>query len=555
MELRRNCGTVRLLYRPSLMNRSAVLVFPPNWTACVNSPHLALPLIAGAAKTYGWHCETFDLSEYFYRTYGRPPARENVVSAASNQRFKELDKLYFDWEDQFRSHRSSLESGNEFGLLSGYSFAGQRTLKQTLASLTEGTIYSRFINNDCVPQLAAKQPDLVGVTIASQEQLLPSVQLLFQIRQQLPNAFLLLGGNIVTRLRGTSAFETLCSLVDQVVLFQGDRSIIKTLQAIDADGISKARRLLPKIVADESIPYEQWPLPDFAGIAFDKFVGIPSLSYVSTRGCYWGKCHFCAIPAGWSTRGYAGSAPGDFVAEQLFKMVAATGIRRIKFVDEAVPPAKIDPLSHRLRELNLQVEWEGYARLESAWEDSNLLERAHAGGLRKLYFGLEQAPSTDRLLLGKNDRGNMMHILHACRDAGIKVHLFCMVGHPRSSRTDAIATVDFLVENEALIDTADLVGFRLDRGTRVAGVRPVANQDCDWAMSLKYEPTESGVLSMAEVDELEFSCQEALWENVPRLLHPLYRIATSFGKEDPIVASFQSPLGESTCSNSSLSMR
>jgi radical SAM family protein len=509
------------------MNRTALLLFPPNWTACVNSPHLGLPLLCGSAKRVGWNCETWDLSERFYRTHANPPARFSIVHAAANGDFATLDRLYFDWEDQLRSLPGLQGLNNPFGLLSGYSFAANKSLRDATEVIKEGTIYTNFLNEWLLPQIVTRDPAVVGVTIASQEQLLPAIELLLTIRSNLPNVFLVLGGNVVTRLRETNAFRLLQSLVDQIVIFQGDQAFADLLRAIDEFGVVGARKVSPGIVGDELIPYQFWPVPDFTGIAFDEFVGTPALSYVSTRGCYWGKCHFCAIPAGWSTKGYGGSAPGEFVADQLIRMVEATGIRRIKFVDEAIAPAKTDPISDRLRELGAQVEWEAYARLEPAWEDGGLLTRAYSGGLRKLYFGLEQAPNTDRSILGKNDRGDMVQILQRCHDAGIKVHLFCMVGHPGSSRADAQATVDFLVENDSLIDTADLVGFRLDRGTTVSGVRSLPAGERDWSMSLSYEPCAPGVLSMEEVDELEFSCQETLWEMVPRLLHPLYRIATN----------------------------
>jgi hypothetical protein len=205
-------------------------------------------------------------------------------------------------------------------------------------------------------------------------------------------------------------------------------------------------------------------------------------------------------------------------------MAIETGIPRVKFVDEAVPPSKVRLLSKRLRELGGGIEWEGYARLETAFEDVAFLEEARAGGLRKLYFGLEQAPTSSRVVFGKNDRADSLRILHACYQAGIAVHLFCMVGHPGTSREDAEATLRFLLENESLVDTADLVGFRLDRGTKVPGVRPVPVNGSDWVMSMCYESTEAGVLSPEEVGELETACQETLWEAVPRLLHPLYRI-------------------------------
>lgn len=485
-----------------------------------------MPLLAGMARGSGWHVETWDLSEEFYRTYATPPSYSAIVSACRKGDFDTLDRLYFAWEDQFRSLPWAGDDGPTFGLLSGFSFAHFRSLPLAeVERLTrEGTVYTPFLTDKVIPRLRTARPSVVGITIASQEQMVPALELLRLVRTALPDVFLLLGGNIVTRLWESPAFGTLTSLADQTVIFQGDLAFARVLEAVDELGGQGAREQLPRVVSDEFIPYESWPVPAFDGIAFAQSVGTPVLPYVSTRGCYYGKCHFCAIPAGWSTKGYGGSAPAEFAANQLVQMVMETGIPRVKFVDEAVAPSKVRLLSKRLRELGGGIEWEGYARLETAFEDVAFLEEARAGGLRKLYFGLEQAPTSSRMIFGKNDRGDPLRVLRACYQAGIAVHLFCMIGHPGTSRGDAEATVRFLVENESLVDTADLVGFRLDRGTKVPGIRPVPPDGSDWAMSMSYEPTQAGVLSQEEVSEIEVVCQEELWEAVPQLLHPLYRI-------------------------------
>jgi hypothetical protein len=505
----------------------AILVFPPNWSACVAGPHLALPLLAGCAKAIGWEAVTLDLSEEFYRTVATPPSRDAIVKASLAEDFDELDRLYFKWEDQLCSAPSAGDGASGFGLLSGYPFRAMRELPLAEAArLTEqGTVYTGFYRERVLPRLSLAKPAVVGVTIASQEQMIPAVELLQLVRQALPDTFLILGGNIVTRLRGTTAFHALKSLADQTAVFQGELGFTNTLKAVSEFGVEKARRRLPQVIGDQQIAYNYWPVPSFSGIEFDRMVGVPMLPYVSTRGCYWGRCPFCAIPAGWSEKGYAGSAPADFVADQLFEMFIATGIPRVKFVDEAFPPSKVRPLADCLRQQDVLIEWEAYARLEPSWEDEALLEAAYKGGLRKLYFGLEQAPTANRHVFGKNDRGKPLRILENCNRVGIKVHLFCMVGHPGTTRDDAMVTVRFLLDHQHLIDTADLVGFRLDRGTTVPRVRAIPNSKCDWEMAMKYEPTEEGVLTSAEVDELEVECQEILWENCPRLLHPLYRLA------------------------------
>jgi hypothetical protein len=474
----------------------------------------------------GWIANIHDLTAEFISSNAPLPARPSVVSAARECKFDVLDDLYFAWEDQICGDRKSGCHTDGFGLLSGYPLAEYRTLplREALNRLSEGTPFTSFINSYVLSQLRQGAPDVIGVTIASGHQVIPATELLVTIRRLLPDSLLVLGGNVVTRLRGTPAFDVLTGLADHTVLFQGEAAFFKVLTTVQQLGLRQARNSLPSASGDEQIPHECWPTPSFDGIDFGRYVGIPCLSYVSTRGCYWGRCHFCAIPAGWSSSGYGGSAPADVVFKQLADMFAETGIPRIKFVDEALPPAKIAPLAKLIVESGTPIEWEAYARLEPAFENATFLEYAYAGGLRKLYFGLEQAPTTNRLVLNKNDRADPMRVLRACKYAGIKVHLFCMVGHPGTSRGDAEATTRFLIENQGLIDTADLVGFRLDRGTTVPGVRAAPDSASDWAMSSPFVPVDDGILGYEEVQEMESVCQEALWEAVPRLLHPLYRV-------------------------------
>src|SRR5262250_2567075 len=102
-----------------LINK-ALLLFPPNWSACVSGPHLAMPLLAGISKDMRWHVETLDLSDLFYRCYANSPSRTDILKAAQDYDFAELDRLYFDWEDQLRCIPLANAFGPDFGLLSGY---------------------------------------------------------------------------------------------------------------------------------------------------------------------------------------------------------------------------------------------------------------------------------------------------------------------------------------------------------------------------------------------------------------------------------------------------
>jgi len=100
-----------------------------------------------------------------------------------------------------------------------------------------------------------------------------------------------------------------------------------------------------------------------------------------------------------------------------------------------------------------------------------------------------------------------------------------MVGFPGTTALDAERTTEFVLEHQDEIDTADVMGFRLERGLTVRGVvaRPPLS---DWRIALDYSPTDNNVMLQEEVAELEAACQERVWSCCPRLLHPLYRLVS-----------------------------
>lgn len=503
-----------------------IMIFPPNWSACVNGPHLALPIIAGSLNKNNFEVEIWDLSEEFYRIHGNRPQNEILIDTTAKNDFPKLDQLYFEWEDSFLEIAE--EYNNSFGLLSGFNEKQNiNSLAQIVKIINQGTVYSKYYKNIIIPRLDLYQLSFIGVTISSQYQLLSTIELAVRIKKKYPHIKIILGGNYITRIKNTKSFYEISSLFDKVILFQGDLEIINYLKANVDEKI-----ILPS--DNQKIEPELWSTPNYEGLPVGNYPGINCVSFVSTRGCYYNKCPFCAIPKGWSESGFAGSIRTELLVEQLENVINQININRVKFVDEAFMATRVKKMNELFIMKNIKVFWEAYARVEKIWEDDEILEAAYKSGCRKLYFGLEISPDANRNPLGKKDNGNILVIMGKCKRIGILIHLFCMVGHPYTSKDDAYRTTNFLIANQDLIDTADLVGFRLDRGTIVKGVKHNYKDNSDFALSLKYEPVSKGVLTMPEVIKLEYECQEELWEKAPRLLHPLYRIAQQWHGEESV---------------------
>ena len=507
------------------MNKTnkCILIFPPNWSACVSGAHLALPLIAGAIKATVSNISVWDMSEEFYRLYGKQPDNVEIQKACANEDIEKLDNLYFDWEDSFIPMAKKFN--HSFGLLSGFSNGAFKAKNiNTLAKkLNNETVFTNYFETFVKIRLEQEEPNVIGISISSYQQIFPVVELLEKLRCWLPKCKIVLGGNILTRLQGTESLEQLKSKANKIILYQGETAMVDYITQLGSNTLNTEN------AGSEKIDFNDWPIPYFKGLNVGNYPGgVNTLSYVSARGCYYGKCSFCAIPAGWSKSGFAGSAPGDFVVAQIKQMIATTKINKIKFVDEAFFPGKVESILSYYRLIGIEFFWEAYARVEKQWENETLIKSAYESGCRRLYFGLEMAPSANREPLLKNDKGDIMAIMEKCKKYGILVHLFCMVGHPGTEAKDAELTVKFLVDNQHLVDTCDMVGFRLDRGTNVIGVKRKNKNFSDFAMSYEYEPVYKGGLTYKNVFKLEEFCQEILWEEVPRLLHPLYRIGNEW---------------------------
>src|SRR4051812_6757641 len=111
-----------------MISGRALLIFPPNWSACVYGPHLALPLLAGGVRSLGIECSVWDLTQEFLRCFTTPPTRSEIVDASKRSDYATLDSLYFEWEDQFVALAKQAANPETSGLLSGFSFGHLRSL-------------------------------------------------------------------------------------------------------------------------------------------------------------------------------------------------------------------------------------------------------------------------------------------------------------------------------------------------------------------------------------------------------------------------------------------
>jgi hypothetical protein len=188
-------------------------------------------------------------------------------------------------------------------------------------------------------------------------------------------------------------------------------------------------------------------------------------------------------------------------------------------------------LSDKINADGVNFEWEGYVRFESAWYDQRFVDHVSRAGFRKGYFGLEIVPSNHRDFLKKSDRPKPETLLRTCSSGGVKSHLFCMFGFPGTGETEAADTIEFLLKHQDQIDTADIFPWTYAKHTNVPGVQPCLDPAQDWALEYDHTSFRKDVLSSSAVLELASRHEELLWQEVPRFLHPTYRLVSPWSKK------------------------
>ena len=514
-----------------------LLLYPPGWTLVTGSSHLALPLLKSYLQSNGLDVSVRDLNWDAAKRQGvelhKTSARKSCLAGSLSQ----MNEPYFSVEDRLMNvaGRYGAQWNAQFGF--EYEESPQNSSRLAFAAIDRTSPFDTLFD-EVVGDISRQQAAVIGFCLASTCQIIPTLQLCTRIRESGFPGFIVLGGNTVSRLSREMAIPAMFDLVDALVTFQGELPLFRLCQAIErGDSLDSVPQLIWRDGDDirwnthnENLDPDSVPTPDYRGLPVGQYWGENYVNLVAARGCYYGKCNFCAIPYGWGNGGYSGARSVDRVYEDILVLMERHDINRFKFVDEALSPKFIRALASRILRDGVNVEWEGYTRLEPAWHDPAFMEIVGKAGFRKGYFGLELLPSSKRNALNKRDCARPKLLLDACRAGGVKAHLFCMFGYPGTGEEDAKRTVEFLLENRELIDTADIFPWTYAKHTSVPKVQPTLDPDRDWSLEFNHVGTDPDVLSSAEVTELASRYEEILWDEAPRLLHPTYRFISPWSE-------------------------
>jgi anaerobic magnesium-protoporphyrin IX monomethyl ester cyclase len=406
---------------------------------------------------------------------------EDAKAVVRGERFYEADKL--EWAlNTFREAMQYISAAYYPASLVFYpmeSNLGYRpgVSKELFACLDDEqvNIYRDICNQLVLPSVAKERPDVVGLSIGTQMQLIAGLTFCRMIKETFPNVHVVVGGNVITRLQEElpkhERFFT--EVFDTAILYEGEHALLWLIDALNGQReMASVPNLLYRdatgIHMNQEIYTEKMtalPLPDFDGFPLDHyFVPERIIPYLATRGCYWGRCTFCDHGQGYFDQ-YRGMT-AQLVVDQVKALRDKYQCRHFLFSDESYPPALFKKVSQLLVDQDVGIKWTTLIRFEETLQDQAIWDLAAKAGCCTLYYGMESANERVLNLMDKHAKKSVIeNNLNQAAKAGIWNHVMAFYGFPGETREEALETRQFVLDNQPVIHSVELFYFVAYRHT------------------------------------------------------------------------------------------
>lgn len=427
-------------------------------------PQANLPFLAGFLKQEGYRVQAIDANIGFFRWILDAEAAAACQDPALLENPVRMLECYAEVEAVL-AEKAAAYRGLSLDLR-GVQLAYDRIhFDQVLAALDdrEANPFLPYFESLLDEHLAKAAPRIIGIGLAFQDHVIAAFTLARLVRQRLPEAKIVLGGQMITRCHDTlTADGSLDSFWDYLVLWDGELPLLD-IHRKEIDGQDVSMRNVIAHGATMEVPMraeygfdlDSLANPDFSDIDFGAYLYPDAIVPLQTaRGCY-AECQFCAIPQGSNTgfRQRGVERLLDDIETVREQTRAATGqpATYFKFMDDTSSAKKLLRFAEAVEERGLPIQWETFTRLDKAFASREVMDQLYRGGCRKLMWGLE---TNDPDVLSSMDKrinpGNTTRILQLAADAGILNFVFVLVGFPGETRDARDRLADYIIEHDGI---------------------------------------------------------------------------------------------------------
>jgi len=307
----------------------------------------------------------------------------------------------------------------------------------------------------CLDKIIEYDPDLVGITVMT-PYLLNVMQMLQGLKEKKSSVKVALGGPHITATRGEVFTLDYTHKPDFLVLGEGEETLIDIVDRLDEDTpVTGTLRLSStgEIIGEPSsrgfiMDLDQLPIIDFGLIGTSNYSVVQSkdrhsLSLMASRGCPY-NCSFCdvSITQGKKLR----LRSPDHIIKEIEFNVNKYGITDYYFKDSTFTINKnwVSQLCELILKKNLKITWTCNSRPELLTDD--LLSLMKKSGCKLIAFGFESADDDVlRAMNKKNSHDIYAPVIRMCRNHGIMIYGFFLIGNFEETPEKAQKTLDFSI--------------------------------------------------------------------------------------------------------------
>jgi len=482
------------------------LLFPPQWYP--SQPYLALPSLKAHLESRGHEVDQFDLNIECYDVFLSRKylehcvrvIRERLADPSRSNEDQEVRPVYKDILsdtaflesvlNEVEDAKNVLRDETRFFQFDKYSkaYTNLKIAMQLISyahhpsrvdldsffmkgnpeenllgilSATQDSVHNPFLHmfaEYLTPKIQWEEYGVVGLSIIHIGQVIPGLTLARQLRRLYPHLHIVVGGSVFNRHANLldDKQELFKEFFHSLIVSEGELPLDQLVCHLKEN---KPLNAVPNLIyldgervirnpKTEALPYEQLTCPTFDQLPLEKYLmPYPVLPYMSSRGCYWGKCTFCTHSFIYDS--HYRKENEVRVAEELDYLSKKYKTKYFTFSDEAISPNAFNRMSKEILKRGVEMRSLGMLKFESSEKESaELFDDIYRAGFLMLFFGLESA--NDRILsvIDKGcDQETERAVLKHSSEAGIWNHLYLFFGFPTEERKEAEDTIRFTIEN------------------------------------------------------------------------------------------------------------
>lgn len=300
---------------------------------------------------------------------------------------------------------------------------------------------------EAIEKIRSSHPRIIGMQVmfSMKEKALQMVELLKKDCE-----LLVAGGPLPT-----SNPEEFLQFFDVIGLGEGEETMLDIAQAVqDGKPLKQVKGIAYKdnrksiftsprdFIEDlDEIPFPAREMFDNQAYKnyYSKNFGYTTTSVMTSRGCPF-QCDFCSRPV-FGNR-FRSRTPKN-IAEEV-QQVHDLGYGRVWFADDCftLGRKRFLDICHELIQRHINIGWECLSRVDTI--DQEVAERMKKAGCVRVFFGIESGNDSVLKLMNKQITIRQAEqAVNDCKEAGIQVGAFFILGYPGETDKTVLDTVDF----------------------------------------------------------------------------------------------------------------